>query len=185
MALKKWALLSAIFCACSSAPSARFPEQPLLGTDGARRTLVDPSARFTVIEFFSAHCPCQAEHDARLAALHAKYSPLGVSFVAVDSEADASPARDRAEAQRRGYPYPLLIDSEGTVAGALHAEYATYVVLVDRERRILFRGGIDSDRSHLRDDATLYLAEALADLVAGHPVRRAEAKALGCSLMLK
>ena len=186
MALKAWSVLViALLSACTPTREARVPEWPLLGTDGARRLLVDPSARFTVIEFFSAHCPCQAQHDARLASLFAKYAPLGVSFVAVDSEAEACLQRDHTEALRRGYSYPIVIDPEGLVARALHADYATYVVLVDAQRRVLFRGGIDSDRSHLRGDATRYLAEALEDAVADRPMRRREAKTLGCALMLK
>lgn len=186
MALKTWCvLLAALLGGCAPTREARVPELSLQGTRGARPRLVDPTARFTVIEFFSAHCPCQTQHDARLAALYAKYAPLGVSFVAVDSEAEASVERDRAEAVRRGYPYPIVIDSEGRVARALHADYATYVVLVDAKRQRLFRGGIDSDRSHLRDDATPYLADALADAVAGRLLRRVEAKTLGCALMLK
>lgn len=161
------------------------PSTQLSATDGFRRALVDPATRFTVVEFFSAHCPCQAKHDARLAALAEKYRPLGVAFVAVDSEADATIERDQGEATRRGYRYPILVDPDGAVARALHADYATYTVLVGAGQEILFRGGIDSDRSHLRSDATPYLGNALEDVAAGRPVRRAEAKTLGCSLMLK
>ncbi len=186
MALKLWsALFSALLCACANPREARVPEATFTNSEGARARLLDRNARFTVLEFFSAHCPCQTQHDARLAALHARYAPRGVAFLAIDSEADATIERDRAEVARRNYPYAIMVDPEGIAARSLRANYATYVVLVDSQGRVLFRGGIDSDRSHLTADATPYLANALADAVAGRPVQRAEAKTLGCSLMLR
>lgn len=149
------------------------------------RALADPAAPFTVVEFFSAHCPCQARHDARLAVLARRYGPLGVSFVAVDSEADASLERDRREAEQRGYTYPMLLDPEGSIARALHADYATYTVLLDARQQVLFHGGIDADRTQLHADATPYLSNALDDAVTGRPIRVPEAKTLGCSLLLR
>ncbi len=147
-------------------------------------SLVDPNAKITVVEFFSIHCPCQAKHDERLRALASAYAPRGVSFVAVDSEVGATVERDRNEATRRGYPYPILIDAHGEVARALDADYATYSVLVDANGRVPYSGGIDSDKSHLRDDATPYLRDAIDDALARRPMRRREAKTLGCSLEL-
>jgi peroxiredoxin len=172
-------------CAPAAAPPRSIPERALLGTDGQTHLLVDPAARVTVIEFFSAHCPCQAEHDARLRDLAAAYTPRGVAFVAVDSERGAGVEADRAQAERRGYPYPILVDPGGAVARALRAEFATFTVVVDRDRRVLFAGGIDSDRSHTTDDAIPYLRDALDDALAGRPVRHTDAKALGCALAIE
>ncbi len=170
-------------CAPARGPTA-LPQTSLAGTDGQSHPLVDPKAKLTVVEFFSIHCPCQAQHDERLRALAQAYASQGVTFVAVDSEVGASVARDRNEAARRAYPYPILIDDHGTVARALDADYATYSVLVDHEGQVLYSGGIDSDKSHLHDDATFFLRDAIDDTLAERPVKRKEAKALGCSLEL-
>jgi peroxiredoxin len=170
-------------CAPARAPSS-LPQTSLVGTDGQQHSLVDPKSKFTVLEFFSIHCPCQAQHDERLRALASAYVERGVSFRAVDSEVGASVERDRNETLRRAYPYPILIDDHGTVARALSADYATYSVLVDADGHVLYSGGIDSDKSHLRDDATPFLRDAIDDALAGVPMRRTEAKALGCSLEL-
>ncbi len=43
---------------------------------------------------------------------------------------------------------------------------------------------IDSDRTHLQDDAKPYLRRALEDVTAGRAVREAETKAMGCALNL-
>ena len=90
--------------------------------------------------------------------------------------------RDANEAQRRAYPFPILMDPQALLAKAFVAEYATYSVILDGNGSILYRGGIDSDRTHLRDDATFFVREALDDLLAGHPPRRPDAKTLGCAL---
>jgi hypothetical protein len=55
-------------------------------------------------------------------------------------------------------------------------------VVLDGEGRVRYRGGIDSDRTHLHEDATPFLRLALDDLLAGRPPRVAEGKTLGCSL---
>ena len=70
-------------------------------------------------------------------------------------------------------------------ARALKADYATYSLLLDRTGQVLFRGGIDSDQTHLRDDATPYLQNAIDDALAGRPIRLSEASTLGCSLVIK
>jgi len=172
---------------CATAPKgpAKAPDLTLPDADGRPHRLVEGAAKLTVIEFFSAHCPCQTKHDERLRAIAEEYAPRGVRVVAVDSEIDAGAARAREEAERRHYPFPILIDPNGTAAYALDASYATYALVVDRDGRILYAGGIDSDKYHLTDDATPFLRDALEDALADRPVRRPAGKTLGCALTLK
>jgi peroxiredoxin len=139
-------------------------------------------APFTVLIFFSRTCHCLDQHDARIRALYDEYHPRGVQVVMVDPEVRATPVADAAEASRRGYPFPLLVDPGAKLADTLGAEYATYSVVVDAQGNVRYRGGFDSDKTHLREGATPYVADALDDLLAGRPPRVAETKALGCSL---
>jgi peroxiredoxin len=177
-----WAVLGAVGCA-ARAPGV-VPATTLPGSDGAshdlRRTAAGSHA--TVLTFFSAHCPCQRAHDARLAELYARYAPRGVAFVAIDSEASSSLALDTAEASARRLPFPIVSDPGGNMADALGADYATYSVVVDAAGRVVYRGGIDSDKNELHDDATPFLARALDQWLAGRSPDPAEAKALGCAL---
>ncbi len=179
-------------CAPAAAPVATLPTlgasgvpaAALPGSDGAAHRIADLArgAPFTVVTFFSADCPCQRVHDARLREMAAGYRARGVAFVAVDSEATATPAGDADEARRRGYPFPLLTDARGAVADALGAEYATYTVVLDASLRVRYRGAIDSDKAHLTDDADPYLRDALDRLLAGREPERAATEALGCAL---
>jgi hypothetical protein len=139
-------------------------------------------APLTVLVFFSRECHCLKAHDGRLRDLYAAYHPRGVAFAMIDSEARATPEVDAAEARARAYPFPILLDRGARVAAALGARYASYSVVVNAKGRVLYRGGIDSDQTHLRDSSTAYLREALDDLLAGDPLRRPATEALGCSL---
>jgi peroxiredoxin len=179
-------LLASLACAACAHPAllgTKLAASPLPGTDGATHAL-EPSegGRLTVLFFFANHCPCQAAHDARLRELYAAYRPRGVDVFAVDSEIGATPERDTAEATRRAYPFPILIDHGGALARRLGAEYATEAFVVDRSGAVRYHGGIDSDKRTLHDDATPFLREALDDLLAERPPRHAESKALGCAL---
>ena len=189
--MKRAAVISGIVAAlgaCAPPPRApsRLPEATLLASDGPRRLaeIVRPG-RVTVIEFFSADCPCQAAHDARLRELAAAYRGRGVDVVAVDSEAGASPERTETEAKSRSYPFPILADPRGALADALGAEFATYTVVVDGAGNVRYRGGLDSDRTHVTDGASLWVRDAVERLLAGGSPDPAEAEALGCALRRK
>jgi hypothetical protein len=138
--------------------------------------------KYTVVLFFSADCHVLRAHDARIRQLAVDYAGRGVRFVALDPEVGATGARDREEASRRGYPFPIVVDKGAKMAKAFGAEYAGHAVVLDRDGAVVFRGGIDSDRVRLTDDRIPYLGNALADLVAGRAPRVAEAKVLGCAL---
>jgi peroxiredoxin len=170
-------------CAGRQVMGARLTAVPLLGTDSLMHGLEPTgSSRLTVLFFFADHCPCQAAHDARLRDLYALYHPRGVDIFAVDSEVRATRDRDAAEAAKRGYPFPILLDRGGALARRVGAEYATETFVVDAQGTVRYHGGIDSDKRALHADATPFLQNALDDLLADRPPRRVESKALGCAL---
>lgn len=138
--------------------------------------------RLTVLVFFSPTCHCLSAHDERLVRLYRAYHPRGVDVLLVDSEVGATPERDALEAHSRGYPFPIVVDRGAKLANALGAEFASYSVVLDSEGHVRYHGGIDSDRSHLHEDARLYLQKAIDDLLAGRSPRVEEGEALGCTL---
>lgn len=166
------AIASSLGCARSTSPAVAPPAVARLAE----------GAPLTVVEFFSSHCPCQRAHDERLIALIRELGPRGVRFVVVDAEAGATPEKDAAEANARGYPLSFLSDPKGELADALDATVATYVVVLDERGLVRYRGGIDSDRSHTTDDAQPWLRDALLALLAGRAPTQTETKSLGCVL---
>ncbi len=175
------ALLS---CAGPAPRAAEVPRVPLAGPGGQSldaRALA-AGAPLTVLTFFSPDCDCLVAHEARLRALAGEYGPRGVRFFMIDSEVGGSLERDAIEAARRGYRSPILLDRGARLADALGARFAAFTVVVDSTGRVRYRGGIDDDRMHLRDDARPYLRDALDDLLGGREPRVAETEALGCAL---
>jgi AhpC/TSA family len=185
--MRSWVIAVATLAACATSVPARVvPAERLEGTDGAAHSIVPflPEA-YTAVIFFSTECHVLAVHDERVRKLAAEFAPRGVRFLGVDSEVGATLERDRAEVERRRYPFPVVLDRGGDLARTLGAMYAGYTVVLDRDGNVRYRGGIDSDRVRLRDDATPYLSDALADLLAGGSPRMVESKALGCALRLR
>jgi AhpC/TSA family len=189
MVLRAVAIGLVLFCAsCAAADrgalAPEVPSVPLVGPQGEPidARLLARGAALTVLVFFSPDCHCLRLHEPRLRALFDAYHPRGVQFFMVDSEVRGSLERDATEARRRGYRFPILGDRGARLAGALGAEYATFTIVFDSQARIRYRGGIDTDRSHLHDGATAYLKDALDDLLAAREPRLSEGKTLGCSL---
>jgi hypothetical protein len=177
-------IAAALACACAPAVEPRVPAVILPETGGASEEFPANlrDVPFTVLVFLSADCPCFRAHEPRLRALRVAYEPRGVRFLLVDSERDASVVKDARLANERRYSIPIIVDAKAVLAEALAAEYATYSVVLDSRGAVRYRGGIDSDRSHLRADASFYLRDVLDDLLSGRAPRRVEAEALGCIL---
>ncbi len=183
--MKTWLL--ALLCGLSALARADAPAafaKELAATDQQRYALKTAVARapFTVVEFFSATCPCQESHDPKLVALARKYAPQGVQVLAVDSNFGASVERNLAQTQRRGYVFPIVADPDGIWLAALGAKFATDVFVLDREGRVRYRGGIDSESHPVTDRAKPYLDNALEALLAGHEPNPAVTHSLGCAL---
>lgn len=176
--------VSTLSCTAAQHATANAREVTLVAEHGrtVEVSALAAGAPLTVIVFFSPGCHCLSAHDPRLRALYAEDQPRGVQFVAVDSEVGASPERDAAEAARRGYPFPILLDRGARLANALGAKFSSFVVVIDDRARVHYRGGIDSDETHLHADAKAYLREALEDLLDHREPAVPETHSLGCAL---
>jgi hypothetical protein len=135
-----------------------------------------------VLVFYTPDCHCLRAHEARLRALYDRFHDRGVSFFLVDSEIGGSQERDETDARSRGLPYTVVIDRGARIADEVGAEYSSFTVIADARGRVLYRGGIDSDRDELHEDAVPYVASALEDVLSGREPRFVEEKALGCAL---
>jgi hypothetical protein len=168
--------------ASSSSPAV--PAVTLASTSGEHASYPQDlaAAPFTVFVFFSKDCLCFSAHEQRLRMLVDTYRPRGVRVVLVDPETGRTVDGDAAEARTRNLPAPIFIDPGARLAAALGAKFATYSVVVDQAGRVRYHGGFDSDKTHLSEGRTAFLADALDDLVAGREPRVAEGKTLGCVL---
>jgi hypothetical protein len=179
------AILALVLAAgCAHPATMRVPDVTLSATAGPPMVLPRDlgTAKFTAFVFFAKGCGCFSAHQDRLREMSAKFAPAGVRIVFVDPETGRTATGDAQEAESRALPAAIYLDPGAQLAKALHAEFATYAVVVDAAGKVRYHGGLDSDKSHLRGDSTPYLADALTDLLAGREPRVAEAKTLGCVL---
>ena len=176
------ALAAGVSCA-ANVPAQTVPHMALVAAHGEVDVMAAAqSARLTVLVFFSPHCHCLDVHQPRLSALDTAYRPSGVQFLMIDSEVGGSLERDAAEAAARHYPFPIVLDRGAKLADAVGARYASYSVVLDRDGLVRYQGNIDSDKTHLHEDAIPYLKDAIDDLLAGRAPRAASGEGLGCAL---
>lgn len=184
-ALAALVTVSACVPSRASSPSPSLREASLRRVDaaGGTTTLAEEVSRaqVTVVVFYADHCPCFRVHEARLRELAIAYADRGVRLILVDSEVSATVERDARAAAERRLP-TILLDPGARLADAFGADYATYTVVLDAQGRVRYRGGIDSDKERLHDDAEPYVRNAVEDLLARREPRKTEGKALGCAL---
>jgi peroxiredoxin len=152
-------------------------------------TRVDRS-KIVVLAFLGTECPLVKLFAPRLIELAAKYESRGMVFVAVDANRQDSVTEIAAFAHRHGINFPFLKDLRQTIADNLGATRTPQVIVLDRERRIRYRGRIDdqfgfqtTNRAagyHKANAGRNDLQLALDELLANKPVSVAETKVDGC-----
>jgi peroxiredoxin len=164
------------------------PPFELPDTDGATHALDGGGeAGTTVVIFTCNHCPYALAWHERLLAVARDYADRGVRTLFVNpNDADRYPRdsfdamRDRVRADG-GWPAPYLRDDDQDVARAYGAKTTPDVFVVGPDGAVAYRGAPDADSVDPSLDAA-WLREALDDVLAGRPMRRAETRPVGCSI---
>lgn len=140
-----------------------------------------------VLIFIGNGCPTVKANEGRLIALQDRYAPQGIQFVAINSNNPSlSPADtfaemvDRARAKRFNFPY--LKDVDGHIAHAYGAISTPHTFVLDRTRRLRYKGRIDDTRDPSRATHS-DLEDALADIVAHRTVQVPETQPFGCAIV--
>jgi peroxiredoxin len=164
-----------------SAPAFALPDP-----DGRLHALDAMDGGAVVLLFLSNHCPYVASWEERIIGAAREYGEKGVRFVAISSNDVTRYPKDGPEAMKEraadsGYPFPYLYDEDGAVARAFGATRTPEVFVLDGERRLRYRGAVDSSWDE-DDDRDEYLRNALSALLAGGEVEVAETPAVGCPI---
>ncbi len=163
-----------------SVKDVRLPtlEGPPLALSDLRETPV------LVLAWTAPGCPVAEVQAPRLKALAAT-AGAGVRLLAVCSDADTPPARLRAHVERHGWAFPLLVDAQGFLAQRVGAKTTTTVVVLDKHRRVRYRGALDDQygvTGRKPAPTRSYVAEALQALLASQAVAVPETAAPGCPI---
>lgn len=168
------------------------PDFALRNIDGQMVQQSDfAAAAGLLVMFICNHCPYVKHIAQELAALGRKYIPLGIAVVGINANDAAKYPEDdfahmREMALRLGYPFPYLYDETQAVAKAYHAACTPDFFLLNRERRLVYRGQLDSSRPGNTVPVTGQdLRLALDALLAGQPVSEEQRPSMGCNIKWK
>jgi len=169
------------------APGFRLPD-----ADGKMHSLDNAAgSRALLIMFICNHCPFVKHVADELARLGTEYQPKGVAVFAinsndVDNHPEDGPEKMKAEAIRRGYTFPYLLDAGQDVARAYEAACTPDFYLFDADRKLVYRGQLDGSRpgNDIPVDGS-DLRRAIDAVLSGQPVPDEQVPSLGCNIKWK
>jgi len=157
--------------------SAAFTD--LTGKPYGRKDILARKA--TVFLFVSAQCPISNLYSSRANAIAAKYAARNVRMFAVYADSQESRADIARNAQEHGLAFPVVQDSQATLAAAVGAQMTPEAIVVDGEGMVRYRGRVDDNAVATR--ATTHdLADALDAVITGAPVAHPTLLAVGCAI---
>jgi peroxiredoxin len=170
-------------------PSANTPasveEFALRDSSGAEFRLdgLLSSSEFIVMAFTGVECPLARLYASRLQEIADEYASHGVQVIGINSNSQDTPTEVLAFARRHDIQFPMLKDVANRVADQLQITRTPEVVVVDRDRRVRYRGRIDDQYvvGVVRNQPTRQdLREALDALVGGESVEVSVTEPIGC-----
>ena len=168
------------------------PDFSLPSADGKTVSLGDfADSPALLVIFMCNHCPYVKHVADPLAELAKQYQDRGVAVVGINSNDASSFPEDSleqmaAEVGRRGYTFPYLYDETQQVAKAYRAACAPDFYLFDEDRKLGYRGQMDSSRPQSGIEVTGEdLRAALDAVLAGKPVPEEQKPSLGCNIKWK
>jgi hypothetical protein len=184
---------SAILCSFLLAASARAqdaPEPMPLGTRVENIQVVDLSGKpasltvqgkITAVIWTSTTCPVSNDYNERMKALFTEYSPKGVQFAFINSNATELPVQVAQHAKDVQFGFPVWKDDGSALADRFGAQVTPHVFVFDADGVLRYRGAIDDSRNPARITKQP-TRDALNALLVGQSVATPEVKAFGCTI---
>jgi peroxiredoxin len=144
-----------------------------------------------LVIFMCNHCPYVKHVQKALVSLIKEYQAKGVAVVGISANDPASHPEDGPqamvkEAKAAGYTFPYLYDESQEVAKAYRAACTPDFFLFDKQRKLVYRGQMDSSRPGNNVPITgTDLRHALDAVLAGKAVPAEQRPSMGCSIKWK
>ncbi len=168
------------------------PDFSLPNVDGRTVSLADFKGKpALLVAFICNHCPYVKHVADGFSLLAREYQAKGAAVVAINSNDAASYPADSPEqmiheAENRGYTFPYLYDDDQLVAQAYRAACTPDFYVFDKDRKLVYRGQMDSSRPDSGIPVTGQdLRAALDAVLAGKPVPADQKPSLGCNIKWK
>lgn len=143
-------------------------------------------AKVIVLTMHTKGCPIGQQLMPDFNALHAKYEPLGVKFLMMNSNTYDTPAMIAEEATDFKVTIPILKDADQSVGEPLGVERSTESLIIEPGTwRVLYQGPINDRVTYgrARAKADVHYASAVMDaMLAGKAVQPSYIAPEGCIL---
>jgi len=170
------------------------PDFTLTDLAGTSHSLSEFKGKTVVLEWVNPECPFvqkHYDHSGNIPKLQKTATADGVIWLSINStapgkEGDYDAAAVEAwQARVHSAATAYLRDQDGKVGRLYDARTTPHLFVINAQGNLVYAGGIDSIRSTRVEDiakATNYVGDALADVKAGKPVRKATSQPYGCAV---
>jgi len=162
-------------------PAAKVPD-----VDGVAQMPLKPLKGQTKVVFFVTHdCPISNYYSREIRRICEENGPKGLSCSLVYTDPTLSDAEARKHSAEYGHgDYPKIVDRTHALVAATGVRITPEAVVIRDDASIAYRGRIDNFYAGLGKPRRVVtehdLRDAIAAVLAGKPVARAEAPAVGC-----
>jgi len=188
-------LVSLVFLSTANIPTYDIgdivSEFTLRNVDGTMVSLSNYKNEKGVIVIFDCNtCPYSRGYNSRIIALHKKYAPLGFPIITINpNDPSRSPGDSfkemAAQARRKNYAFPYLVDEKQTVARSFGATNTPHVFVLKRESsafEVAYIGTIDNNSRAASAATKHYVQDAVDALLADQAISTKKTKAIGCGI---
>lgn len=136
-----------------------------------------------IFVFLATECPIAQRYAMRLKRMHSEFSPKHATIIGVYSNENDSIDDVKNYLKKAEYSFPIVKDSDGSLARYLGATMTPQAHLIDSTSILRYRGPIDDNRYVTRVKHH-YLKDALDAIINGNPISIQETPAFGCTIHL-
>lgn len=133
-----------------------------------------------IVLFWSAVCSHCIRYDTYLNQFKSRHPEIGL--VAVAARQGETLDEQRKNVAERGLNFPILHSADGAAAALYFAQQTPRAYLLDRSRRLLYRGAIDNFKYPHDPEYRAYVEPAIEAMLAGRPIERPETASFGCAI---
>lgn len=167
------------------------PDFALIGVDNKQYAIHDFTGKeVLVVVFMCNHCPYVLAYIERIKKLANMFAAKEVQFIGINANDPIKYPQDNYEnmkrfAKEKMLSFPYLFDETQEVAKAYNALLTPHVFVFDKERKLVYNGGIDDNWQYPEQVIKQYLREALVAITNGNTPKEQETPCIGCSIKWK
>lgn len=140
-------------------------------------------AKLVVLCFTCNGCPWARAYEERMIEFAKVYEAKGVPLIGINSNNREETLDDmKQHATDAGFNFPYVFDESGDVARAYGAKVTPHFFVLDKDRKVAYRGAFDSGE---RQPEHGYLVPAVEALLEGKTPEAQSTNARGCTIKLK